>query len=610
VTKLPELVQERVLIFDGAMGTELYQRHQFVNVCYEQLCLTKPELVREVHEANKRAGADVLTTNSFGANRRKLSGFLLGEQTYEINKAAAEIAKSVAGDGLLVAGSVGPLGMPVGMGGMPEEKAVSLFEESVLGLKDGGADFILFETFGRREDMLAAIQAAARQGMSYIPSLAIGQQGISRHGETIGAFYEPYPKNLPEPLMVGFNCGIGPAEWLEALEKFLPKSLYPVLVQPNAGFPKFVSDRMIYMTSPEYFASYALQFVQLGARAIGGCCGTGPQHIRELAAGVKNLHKKHVEIQEQPREEAKAVEPCPMEKKSKLAWKLAHRKWVSLVEIVPPLGSDMTQAIEKAMCCLGGGVDAVNLPDGPRASARIHPMVAAMTLQHKVGIETVLHLTCRDRNIIGMQSDLLGCDAVGIRNLLIITGDPPKVGDYPFATAVYDLDSIGFVRIGANLNRGLDIGGHPVSPPTRFFIGVGADPSHLDQEREIERFHKKVQAGAEFAITQPVFDPDVLLHFLERVRLLQMPILAGIWPLSSLRNAEFLNNEVPGVKVPDWILKRMAAASTSKAAARAEGVAIARELCDAIRDHVAGIQISAPFGNVQTALEVVGKEKS
>ncbi|MDP8222523.1 MAG: bifunctional homocysteine S-methyltransferase/methylenetetrahydrofolate reductase [Candidatus Lernaella stagnicola] len=601
---LRELLAERVVVFDGAMGTELYKRHQFVNVCYDQLNLTKPEMIREVHEANKRAGADVLTTNSFGANRRKLTPFLLADQTFAINKAAAEIAREVAGDDCLVAGSVGPLGVAVGLGGLEPEKAIEMFAESIGGLKAGGVDFLIIETFSRRETLLAAIRAAAQHDMPYIPSITVGEQGITRYGETIDMIYAPFPEDLPEPIMLGFNCGVGPAEWLEFLEQFIPRSPYPVLVQPNAGFPKTVDDRLIYMTSPEYFMTYALHFVQVGARAVGGCCGTAPEHIRELASSVKTMHKKHVEIVEKPEADVELVDACATEEKSRFAWKIAHGQWVTTVEIVPPLGYDLTRTIERARTCHIQGVDAINIPDGPRASSRVSPLIAAMQIQQNVGIEVILHLTCRDRNVIGMQSDLLGCAAAGINNILIITGDPPKLGDYPFATAVFDLDSIGYTKIAARLNRGVDIGGHPVRPPTCFIIGVGTDPTHLDQEREVDRFHQKIEAGAEYCITQPVFDPEVLLRFVERVGDSRIPILAGIWPLASLRNAEFMNNEVPGVHVPEAVMKRMAGAAT-KEEARAVGITIARELRDAMRDHVAGIQVSAPFGNVNTALAVI-----
>jgi methionine synthase / methylenetetrahydrofolate reductase (NADH) len=601
--KLQELLAERVVIFDGAMGTELYKRHQFVNVCYDQLNLSNPDVVREIHVANKRAGADVITTNSFGANRRKLQPFLLQDRVHEINVAAARVAREAAGDDCLVAGSVGPLGVAVGLGALEPEKATELFAEAIGGLKEGGVDFLVLETFSRRESLLAAIRAAAQHEMDYIPSVAVGEQGMTRYGETIESIYEAFPEDLPKPMMLGFNCGVGPSEWLGFLEHFVPKSSFPVLVQPNAGFPKFVDDRMIYMTSPEYYMTYALHFVQIGARAVGGCCGTSPAHIEQLVQGVKTIHKKHVQIVEEPREQVEPVDACATEEKSRFAWKIAHGQWVNTVEIVPPLGYDMTKTLERAKTCHIRGIDAINIPDGPRASSRVSPLIAAMTIQQKVGVEVILHLTCRDRNVIGMQSDLLGCAAAGINNILIITGDPPKLGDYPFATAVFDLDSIGFTKIAARLNRGIDIGGHPVRPPTCFICGVGADPSHLDQERELDRFAQKVEAGAEYCITQPVFDPEVLLRFVERAKPLGIPIIGGIWPLASLRNAEFLNNEVPGITIPANLMKRMAAAG-DKEAARAEGIAIARELREAMREVVAGVQVSAPFGNVLTAMAV------
>ncbi|MBZ0273454.1 bifunctional homocysteine S-methyltransferase/methylenetetrahydrofolate reductase [bacterium] len=604
---LQELIADRVVIFDGAMGTELYRRHQFVNVCYDELCLAKPQLVREIHRENKRAGADVLTTNSFGANRYKLVGYLLADRVTEIARAAARLARAEAEDDLLVAGSIGPLGRPVGDGdggGVQTEEAVSAFAEAIIGLKEGGADFVVFESFSRRDDLIAAIRAAALVDMPYIPSMVFGDRNLTRAGESLDDFYAPFPDDLPAPLMLGFNCGVGPSTMLEYLESYIPSAPYPVLLQPNAGFPRVISDRMIYMTSPEYFATISRQFVNLGARAIGGCCGTGPEHIRELVQGVKSIHKRYIVVEDAVREGVELVEPKPLAGRTKFAGKLARGEMVTTIEILPPMGWDLTRTIEKCAVCHEAGIDAINIPDGPRASCRISPMVTAQEIQRQVGIEVVLHVTCRDRNIIGMQSDLLGCAAAGVNNLLIITGDPPKLGDYPHATAVFDIDSIGLTRIASRLNHGVDIGGQRVDPPTAFLIGVGVDPTHLDQQREISRFTQKVEAGAEFATTQPVYDVDALLRFLEHIKPLGIPVIAGIWPLASLRNAEFLNNEVPGVNIPDAIMKRMAGAA-DKEAARQEGIAIARETFAAVRDHVDGIQISAPFGNVKTALAVL-----
>lgn len=603
---LSELIKERVVIFDGAMGTELYQRHQFVNICYEELCVSKPQLVIDIHQANKQAGADALTTNSFAANRYKLAGYLLTDKAYELSRASAEIARQVAGDDLYVIGSVGPVGQKIGKSGVNSLQAEDAFAESVHGLKNGGADVIILETFNQRAELLAGIRACARHDMPYIASMALGEHGATRYGETIDSFFAPLPADLPPPVMVGFNCGVGPSELLELVQTFIPKAPYPVLVQPNAGLPKVVDDRMIYMTSPEYLLTYALHFAQVGARAIGGCCGTGPRHIAELAASVKSMHRAHVAIEDSARPEVVLLDPPPMKNKSLFAHKLAEGEWVTSVEIVPPLGWDLTDTLAKARICREHGVTVINIPDGPRASSRISPLITAMKIQDKVGIEADLHLTCRDRNLIGMQSDLLGCMAAGIRNLLIITGDPPKMGDYPFATAVFDLDSIGYTRIAARLNRGIDIGGQAVRPASSLLLGVGADPSHIDQEREIDRLAQKVEAGAEYAITQPVFDVEVMLRFLERVRRegIAIPIIAGIWPLVSLRNAEFLNNEVPGVNVPADILQRMAA-MTEKEDARRMGITIAREIREQVKAHVAGIQVSAPFGNVRTAIAVI-----
>ena len=361
-----------------------------------------------------------------------------------------------------------------------------------------------------------------------------------------------------------------------------------------------------YMTSPEYLQTYAQHFVQLGARSVGGCCGTGAAHIKALAQSIKAMHADHVELRDVTRDGPDLVEPPPIAQRSRFGNRLASGQWVTSVELVPPLGWSLKKTVEKATRCYQQRVDAINIPDGPRASARLSPMVTACTIQQEVGIEVILHLTCRDKNVIGMQSDLLGCAAAQVNNILIVTGDPPKLGDYPFATAVFDLDSIGLLKVASRLNQGMDVGGVQVKPATRLLLGCGADPSHLDQEREISRLEQKVAAGANFVTTQPIYEPEVLLAFIKRIKHLGLPVIAGIWPLASLRNADFLNNEVPGVHVPSHIIERMRMASEhGKEAARAEGIAIAREIIDQLRPHVAGVQVSAPFGNVDTALKVI-----
>jgi len=466
--KLKKLIEERIVIFDGAMGTELYHRHQFVNVCFDELCISNPKLVKEIHQANKEAGADVLTTNSFGANRIKLSPHLLDDKVIEINRASAEIAKEVAGEELLIAGSVGPLGKVVGSAQLSEKEALSVFAEQIEGLKDAGVDFVILETFYKSRELFTAIRAAAQLGMAYIPSIALGEMDMTIARELSSDIITKIPEDLPPPIMFGFNCGVGPKQLLEKLEKIMHKIPYPVLAQPNAGYPQKVSDRWIYMSSPEYFANYAEHYVRIGVKAVGGCCGTSAQHISALANSVKSIHKKHVVIPDKLKNGAEFVKPVAMEERSRLAKRLEQGDWVMTVEIVPPLGWDLSKTVVKAARCHRYGVDAINIPDGPRASSRVSPMMTAVKIQNQGRIEAILHVTCRDRNIIGMQSDLLGAAAAGINNLLIITGDPPKLGDYPFASAVFDIDSIGLVRIASRLNMGVDIGGQPVRPPQSF----------------------------------------------------------------------------------------------------------------------------------------------
>lgn len=595
------------------MGTELYKRNHFINVCFEELCVRDPKVVKEVHQTNKDAGADVLTTNSFGANRFKLGDYLLADRTVEIAAAAARIAREVAGSGLSVAGSVGPLGRHAASGAISEEEAIEAFTETIRALMENGADFIIFETFGRSRELASAVAAARAVGAPYLPCMAFGDIDASLAGESIDAFFAPCFEGGAGPLMLGFNCSVGPKQMLDYLDAYLRRARVPVLVMPNAGAPQRINDRMLYMTSPEYFASYAKRFVELGAAGVGGCCGTGPEHIAEAARALRtqdriaDLTVVDTAFGIGPAEKndggTLAVE-TPLRERSRLGAALAEGRFVTSVEIVPPLGYDLKRTIERAKTCAAAGVDAINIPDGPRASARVSPLVTAFRIQTEAGIEAVLHVTCRDRNVIGVQSDLLGCAAAGINNLLIVTGDPPKLGDYPNATAVFDMDSIGLTRAVHRLNGGRDIGGKPVEPATRFVSGVGADPTSLDLEREIDRFHQKVEAGAEFAITQPVYDVEALLTYLERVKKAGIPIIAGIWPLASYNNALFLNNEVPGVSIPESIMERMRAAP-DKESARRVGIETAREILAAVRPFVAGVQVSAPFGNVETALAVL-----
>ncbi|MBC7352234.1 MAG: bifunctional homocysteine S-methyltransferase/methylenetetrahydrofolate reductase [Thermogutta sp.] len=601
-----EYLAQGVVVFDGAMGTEIYRHHVFTNRCFDELNLSDPKLIRKIHQSYCEAGAEVLTTNTFGANRETLAKYGLAEQVRAINQAGAQIARQVADAAdrpVYVAGSIGPL--PT----LPQNEEVlwQMIWEQVDALVEGGVDFIIFETQPSRQALeLCAAAMRERPGVPFILSAAVYEDGETASGETVQRLFAPLPEGYPEPLAWGLNCGSGPHGLLGAVEQAVRILRKPLVVQPNAGIPKEVEHRRIYLCSPEYLAEYAKRFVNLGAAGVGGCCGTTPEHIRAICDAVKPLVRARVKpIFVGPAEAVELKTPVPLAERSRFAWRLVHKQWVTSVELVPPRGYDLRDIIEKSKMLHRHGVDAVNIPDGPRASSRISPLITADRIQREAMIEVILHFCCRDRNLIGMQADLLACAACDIRNILFITGDPPKLGNYPHATGVFDTDSIGMVGVQKRLNQGVDLGGQPIDPPTAAVIGVGLDPTAIDQNRELDRFRRKVEAGAEFAITQPVFDPDALLRFLDKVQHHGIPIIAGIWPLASLRNATFLKNEVPGVVIPDWVMEKMASV-TSREDQLKMGIEIARQAIERIRDRVAGVQVSAPFGKIQVALEVIG----
>ncbi len=607
----------RVIVFDGAMGTMLYSRGVFINQCYDELNVRAPELVRAVHDEYVRAGADVLETNSFGANRLKLAQHGLEAQVHELNRAAARIARDVAGDhDVLVAGAVGPLGVrlePFGPTSLDEAR--SYFREQMDGLLEGGAELFILETFADLHEIEQAIRAA-KESDATIPVVAqmtIGVDGLSPYGAT--------PEDIARSLdawgadVVGLNCSVGPQAILEAIERMAPVTQRKLSAQPNAGMPRQVDGRNMYMASPEYMATYARHLVQAGAKIVGGCCGTTPAHIRAIAEGVRPLAPRLADARTRPEVRAAAArataplpDVVPLAERSRWGARLATGQFATSVEIVPPRGVDATRMLDDVRRLKEAGIDAVNVPDGPRAQSRMGALLTSVLIQQQVGIEAVTHYACRDRNLLGMLSDLLGASAIGLRNLLLVTGDPPKMGPYPDATAVFDIDSIGLANLVHNLNRGLDPGGNQIGQPTRFVIGVGVNPAAVDLEHEIKRFEWKVDAGAEFAITQPVFDVEQLERFLARIAHVRIPVIAGIWPLVSVRNAEFLANEVPGVTVPEPIIARMRSANErSRDAAVAEGIAIAREMLDRVRPVLQGAQVSAPFGKVELALEVFNR---
>lgn len=600
-----QAIQESVLVLDGAMGTEIYGHHVFTNRCYDELCLSSADMIRGIHKDYLDAGVDVLTTNTFNANRVALSKFGLADKTLNINVAGARLAREVADTAdrpVYVAGDVGP------MPSQPqyEQRIGEMIAEQVDSLLEGGADFILFETIATRH-ALDQMAAAMRQrpDVPYVLSFTILDSGETVAGESVERMLAPLPEATPAPTAMGMNCGSGPDGLLSALERAVRVTRLPLIVMPNAGQPKEVDHRRIYLCSPEYVTEYAKRYVQLGAAAVGGCCGVGPEHIKEMVLAVKPLARSRVgKVLTEVSSDVEQKTPAPFADKSRLAWRLANGLWSTSVELLPPRGCDLTSVVGRSRRLHHRGIDAVNIPDGPRASSRISSLVTADRIQRDAQIEVILHFCCRDRNLIGMQADLLACAACGVTNILFVTGDPPKLGNYPHATGVFDTDSIGMAAVQRRLNCGIDLGGQSLDPQTHAVIGVGLDPTALDRKRELDRYRQKVEAGAEFAITQPVFDPDALRRFLDDVQQYAIPIMAGIWPLASLRNAMFMQNEVPGVEVPDSVMQRMASVESREDQLKM-GIEIARESVERIRDRVAGIQVSAPFGKIDIALGVI-----
>jgi methionine synthase I (cobalamin-dependent)/5,10-methylenetetrahydrofolate reductase len=604
---LTRLKQSPVLC-DGAMGTLLYAKGVFINRCYDELNLSQPDLIRQVHQEYLQSGAEVIETNTFGANSFRLSRFSCADKVRDINLAGVRLAREAAKsfDGY-VAGSVGPLGVRIEpLGKISLDEAHASFLEQIQALVEGGVDLIVLETFGYMEELRQAIRAA-REVSPELPLVA--QVTIDDEGNCLdGSTAETFTQRLLDwgADIIGCNCSVGPAPMLDTIERMraIVGDAVPLSAQPNAGMPRSVEGRNIYLCSPEYMASYAKKFVGAGVRFIGGCCGTTPDHIRSMKSALRvgEARATSFQVVTHPKT-AQAISPKPIAERSAMGKKIANGDFVTMVEIVPPKGVDVTKELEGARYLKSVGVDAINIPDSPRASARISNQVLCTLTQQQIGIETVLHYTCRDRNVLGIQSDLLGASAIGIRNLICITGDPPKQGNYPDATAVFDVDSIGLVNIVRNLNHGLDIGGNPIGTNTQFVIGVGANPGAPNLEEEIRRFEYKVEAGAEYVVTQPVFDVELLEEFLRRIEHVKIPLVAGIWPLTSVRNAEFMKNELR-VSVPDEIIRRMAHAASAEEA-RAEGVAIAREMLDRLRGVVQGAQISAPFGKYSAAVDVL-----
>ena len=585
-------------LFDGSTPTVLYERGVYINRSFDEANVSTPDLVRAIHEEFRLGGAQVLTTNTWAANRLKLQGYGLAEQLVEINQAGARLAREVLqdeGPGW-VAGCIGPLGVRIEPWGPTSfEEAQGYFTEQARALLDAGVDLFVLEGFADLNEIHQAILAVKQ--VCALPVAAM--MTPNDEGQTLyGTEPEWYIRKLGEwgAALVGVNGGSGPAPLLDLLKRFKTVTDCPLILQPSAGLPRMVDGRLLYMASPEYLGEFARQAFQLGARAVGGCAGTTPAHTRSMRGALRQ-ERAFVEGRSD-RVDPEAPHPVvPTADRSAFSRKLASGGFVISVELVPPKGISADKLVEKAEHCRRLGVDTINVPDGPRAMARMSSLATAVIIQRRVGMEALMHFACRDRNLLGIQSDLLGAAGLGLQNVLAITGDPPKLGPYPTATAVFDVDSIGLVNIMNQLNSGLDLGGSGIGMPTRFSIGVGANPVAVDLDRELQRFRYKVDAGAEWAITQPIFDADALFRFLEFATPLGIPIIAGIWPLRSLRNAEFMANEVPGVRVPPEILARMARWVSAEDQLK-EGIAIAQETIRQVRKSVRGLQLSAPMGQV------------
>ena len=624
-TAVDRLFAGETVLCDGAMGTMLYSCGVFINRCYDELNVSQPETVRSVHESYLQAGAQVIETNTFGANAFRLERFSLRDKVGDFNRAGAAIARQCVdaigekqGTKAFVAGAIGSLGVrlePFGQTSLTAARAA--FAEQIAALAEGGVDLLIAETMMSVDEAEQAVLAAreAAPHLKIVVLMTVDEEANCLDGSS--------PELAAQRLTaigadaVGCNCSVGPSTVLGVIERMRTATTLPLVAMPNAGMPRNVEGRNIYLTSPEYMASFARKFVRAGASWVGGCCGTTPEHIRAMKGALRAMEAQ--DSGESSAADSPGIlgaasgeptfEPRPLSERSEIGRRIAAGEFVTMVEIVPPKGFDCTKELAGAALLARHGVNAINIPDSPRASARMSAQTLCVMIQQQVGIETVLHYTCRDRNILSIQSDLLGAASIGLKNILCLTGDPPKMGSYPDATAVFDVDAIGLVKIVRGLNHGLDIGRKSIGGSAGFTLCVAANPGVPDIDHEVRRFAHKVEAGAEFCITQPVFDLKLLEDFLRRIEGFRIPVIAGIWPLTSARNAEFMRDELR-VSMPEEILARMRSAGSvergGKEAAFAEGLKIAQEMLASVRGAVQGVQVSAPFGKYAAAVEVLG----
>jgi homocysteine S-methyltransferase len=600
------------LVFDGAMGSLLYEKGNLYTACFEEMNLSRPEVITQIHRGYAEAGAEVIETNTFGANRFRLARHGFEGKTRDINIAGVKLAREAAKNAF-VAGSVGPTGLTLeAISADQLEDVAAAFREQCEALVDAGVDALILETFRQPDEIKLALEAALIAAEGKVPVIAcvsFDESGTTADGKAP----EEVAKLLAEwrADSIGVNCATGPAGVYEMLTRMKDPGL-PLVAIPNAGLPQRVDGRLAYMATPEYFQVYARRLFKAGANAVGGCCGTTPEHIRKIAAAARMIAGGHaVDAGGGMREEnarphievAPGVEVVATKDKGEVGAKLG-RKFVVSVEVNPPPGLSLESAIKSAHALKRGGVDFINVADGARAQARMGNLALCLRIQQEVGLPALMHLTSRDRNLLGQVAHLLAAHELGVRNLVVITGDPPKMGDFPNASSVYDTDSIGMLRLISAMNRGYDPGGKPLGGATQFLCATGAEPGAHDYQREIDRLREKIDAGAELIMTQPVYDPDVLERMLKDIEGLGVPILVGLLPLASYRNAEFLHNEVPGMKVPERIRERMKAAGPGEAG-RGEGIAIAREMLLAVKDRVAGAYVMPPFGKHEVALRVI-----
>ena len=614
-----EALADGPLLVDGAMGSLLYERGVLHTRSYDELSISQPELIRGVHEDYLRAGAQVIETNTFGANRMALARHGLLDQVQKINKASVALARSVAGGKAYVAAAVGPTGVKFGIATEAERRLARFaLAEQIDILVIAGVDLIMLETFGSILEMETAIHVAKERGprVPVVAQMVFDAQGRGDGGLAPGEIADRMIAAGAD--VVGANCGIGPAELYQVGAAMVGHGK-PVALQPNAGLPASVDGRTLYVANPEHFGVFARRMLKSGVSLVGGCCGTTPEHTRAMLGAVRMMGGASAAVLAEA-DKARAIEivtrtqaappppAVPLAEKSRLGARLAAGEFAVSVELTAPQGVDVGKTAEQVAQLMAAGVDVINIADGPRATARMSNLAVCARLAAETGVEPILHVCCRDRNFLGLFAHLMGAHALGLRNLVIITGDPPKMGDYPFATPVYDLDSIGLVRMAAGLNGGIDPAGKQIGAHTQFVLATGAEPAALDYDRELRRLEEKKAAGAELIMTQPVYDPRTLEKFLDDVRAIGLPVMVGLLPLASHRNAEFLHNEVPGMSVPAEYRARMAKVGQGPEA-RAEGIAIAQEALASVKHRVAGAYIMPPFNRVDAAIAVLDAVK-